>query len=65
MCRHEPVLYGYRPGASGRRGRGGQGWYGGNDATSVFEAPTPHRNEEHPTSKPVALVEPMVRNSTR
>jgi len=63
--RHEPVLFGYKPGYSGRRGRGSGGWYGGNDASSVFEFPTPRRNDEHPTAKPVGLVEAMVRNSTR
>jgi DNA modification methylase len=31
----------------------------------VFEVPTPARNDEHPTSKPVALIEPMLRNSSR
>ncbi len=63
--RHEPILFGYKPGTSGRRGRGGRGWYGDNTATSVFEVPTPHRNADHPTSKPVALIEPMIRNSSR
>ncbi len=63
--RHEPILFGYKPGYEGRRGRGSRGWYGGNDASSVFEFPTPKSNEEHPTSKPVGLVEAMVRNSSR
>jgi DNA modification methylase len=31
----------------------------------VFEFPTPKSNDEHPTSKPVGLVEAMVRNSSR
>ncbi|MGE0227521.1 MAG: DNA methyltransferase [Dehalococcoidia bacterium] len=63
--RHEPILFGYKSGASGRRGRGGRGWYGDNTADSVFEVPTPTRNDDHPTSKPVALIEPMLRNSSR
>ena len=63
--RHEPVLFGYKQGASGRRGRGGRGWYGDNSASSVFDVPTPTRNADHPTSKPVALIEPMLRNSSR
>jgi DNA modification methylase len=63
--RHEPILFGYRPAEAGRRGRGSAGWYGGNDASSVFEFPSAHRNEEHPTSKPVGLVAAMVRNSSR
>ena len=63
--RHEPILFGYKPGAPGRRGRGARGWYGDNTASSVFEVPTPNRNADHPTSKPVALIEPMLRNSSR
>jgi DNA modification methylase len=61
--RHEPILFGYKPAQEGRRGRGGRGWYGDNAQASVFEVPRPRRNEDHPTSKPVALVRPMVRNS--
>jgi DNA modification methylase len=63
--RHEPILFGYKPGESGRRGRGGNGWYGDNSQSSVFEIPRPRVNAEHPTSKPVALIEPMLRNSSR
>jgi DNA modification methylase len=60
--KHEPILYGYKPG-NGRRGRGGQGWYGGNDQVSVFEVPRPKRSEAHPTMKPPELVRPMLQNS--
>jgi len=63
--RHEPILFGYKPGYEGRRGRGSRGWYGGNDASSVFEVPTPTSNDEHPTAKPVELVAAMLRNSSR
>ena len=63
--RHEPILFGYKPGSAGRRGRGARGWYGDNSQTSVFEIPRPKVNADHPTSKPVALVEAMVRNSSR
>jgi DNA modification methylase len=62
--RHEPVLFGYKA-AQGRRGRGSSGWYGGNDCSSVFEVPRPKASPDHPTSKPVALVEAMVKNSSR
>ncbi|MDE3131411.1 MAG: site-specific DNA-methyltransferase, partial [Acidobacteriota bacterium] len=61
---HEPVLFGYTPAKSGRRGRGGEGWYGDNAQTSVFEVARPKASEEHPTMKPVELVAPMLRNST-
>jgi len=62
--RHEPVLFGYKA-ADGRRGRGSHGWYGGNDASSVFEVPRPKASPDHPTSKPVALIEAMIKNSSR
>lgn len=61
--RHEPVLLAYLPGG-GRRGRGGEGWYGDNAQDSIFEFDKPSRNGEHPTMKPVELVEAMVRNSS-
>ncbi len=65
--RHEDILYGWKPGP-GRPGRGnhkGAEWYGGNDQTTVFEIPRPKRSSEHPTMKPVALVEANLRNSSR
>lgn len=62
--RHEPILYGFKPGF-GRRGRGARGWYGGNAETSVVEVPKPRSSSEHPTSKPVELVARHLRNSTR
>ncbi|MGH7295573.1 MAG: DNA modification methylase [Polyangiaceae bacterium] len=61
---HEPLLYGYKRAKSGRRGRGGEGWYGDNAQTSVFEVARPKASEEHPTMKPVGLVAAMVRNSS-
>lgn len=59
---HEPILFGYVPGG-GRRGRGGEGWYGDNAQSTVFEVPKPRSNDEHPTMKPVELVATMLRNS--
>ena len=64
---HEDVLYGWKPGP-GRPGRGrhrGSRWYGDNAQTSVFHIDRPTRSTEHPTIKPVALVEAMLRNSSR
>ena len=51
--------------AQGRRGRGSGGWYGGNGCSSVFEVPRPKASPDHPTAKPVALVEAMLKNSSR
>ncbi len=62
--RHEPILLGYKPG-KGRHGRGGKGWYGGDDQTSVLEYERPKASREHPTTKPVPLVEHCLRNSTK
>jgi DNA modification methylase len=63
--RHEYVYAGYAPGGKGRMGRGGDGWFGDNSQTTVFEIPRPKRSAEHPTMKPVELIEPMLTNSTR
>jgi DNA modification methylase len=64
---HEDILYAWKSGP-GRTGRGrhpGSKWYGGNNQTSVFHIPRPARNEIHPTMKPVALIEAMLKNSSR
>lgn len=61
--RHEPILYGYTRGG-GRRGRGGEGWFGDNAQSSVLEVARPRASREHPTAKPVELVERCLRNSS-
>ncbi len=64
---HEPILYGYKPGA-GRVGRGdhaGTRWYGGHDQSSLFEIPRPKRSTDHPTMKPVDLIVAQLLNSSR
>ena len=60
---HEPLLYGFTPGGDGRLGRGGPRWHGDNRATTVFDFPKPARSAEHPTMKPVELIEAMLKNS--
>lgn len=55
---HEPILYGWKPGAA-------HSWYGGRDKTTVLEENKPVSNVQHPTMKPVALIERMVVNSTK
>lgn len=59
---HEPIMFGYAPGG-GRRGRGGEGWYGDASQVSVFDVPKPRANPDHPTPKPPELIVAMVRNS--
>jgi len=63
--RHEDIYYGYTPGASGRLGRGGFGWFAGNAETSVLEFDKPSRNGEHPTMKPIPLVVKCIENSSK
>ncbi|MCH7780242.1 MAG: DNA modification methylase, partial [Acidobacteria bacterium] len=62
--RHEPILFGYKPG-DGRWGRGGKGWYGDNAQASVFEVPRPKASPDHPTSKPIDLIVRCLQNSSR
>lgn len=47
---------------AGRKGRG-ERWFGGNNATTVLESPMPSRSSEHPTMKPVELVEGCLADS--
>ncbi len=64
--RHEPILYGYLPGP-GRPGRGrhdGSRWRGDHAQSTVFEVARPTRSEQHPTMKPVELIEQHLRNSS-
>lgn len=60
---HEPILYGFTPGGQGRLGRGGDRWYGDHTQSTVFEFDAPQRNSDHPTMKPVALIQAMIKNS--
>jgi DNA modification methylase len=62
--RHEPLLYGHKPG-EGRIGRGAKGWFGDNAQDSVLEFPRPRASRDHPTTKPPELIERCLRNSSR
>lgn len=55
---HEPILYGWKPGAA---------HYFTNDRTktTVFDCKKPNRNAEHPTMKPIELWSEMIINSTQ
>lgn len=61
---HEPIIYGMKPGAEGRQGRGGAGWFGDNSQVSVLSVPKPQRSDEHPTMKPLELIEIGIKNSS-
>lgn len=56
--RHEPLWYGWKPGAA---------HYFTNDRSldSVFEIPRPKRSELHPTMKPVELVQRCVEHGSK
>jgi len=54
---HEPVLYGWKPTAAHR-------WYTDRKQTTVWNFDRPSRSTEHPTMKPVALVEYPITNSS-
>lgn len=64
--RHEDIYYGFAPCDAGRgRGPSGGGWYGDDAQTSVMEFPSPHRSDDHPTQKPIALIGACLQNSAR
>jgi DNA modification methylase len=55
--RHEPILYGWKPGAA-------HTWYGDRTQSTVWEFDRPFRSTEHPTQKPVPLIEYAMANSS-
>ena len=55
---YEPILYGWREGAA-------HFWCGARDQGDVWNIKKPHKNDLHPTMKPVELVERAVRNSSK
>ena len=56
--KHEPILYGWKPGA-------GHKFYGGGGEVSVWEIPKPQKSDLHPTMKPVELIERAIKNSSK
>ena len=56
--KHEPCLYGWKEGAA-------HGWYSDRKQTTVLEFNRPTRNGEHPTMKPVDLIQYQVENSSK
>lgn len=55
--KHEPILYGWNS-------DGAHKWYGPTNEETIWEIDRPSRSEEHPTMKPVALVERSLKNSS-
>jgi len=56
--KHEPCLYGWKDGA-------GHLWNSDRKQTTVLDFQRPTRNGEHPTMKPVALFDYLIRNNTK
>lgn len=56
--RHEPIFYGWTPGAA-------HSWHGDRTKDSILEVPRPRANREHPTMKPVKLVSMCLENSSK
>lgn len=56
--KHEPILYGWRAGAS-------HNWYGDRTQTTVWDMKKPSRSESHPTTKPIELIEKAIINSSK
>ena len=56
--KHEPCLYGWKEGAS-------HNWHSGRKQSTVIEFDKPNRNGEHPTMKPVGLIEYLIKNSSK
>jgi DNA modification methylase len=54
----EPILYGWPEGSK-------RHWCGDRDQGDVWQIKKPHKNDLHPTMKPVELVERAIRNSSR
>ena len=55
---YEPILYGWPEGAT-------RHWCGDRNQSDVWQIKKPHKNDLHPTMKPVELVERAIRNSSR
>ena len=55
---YEPILYGWKDG-------GDHYWCGARDQGDVWHIKKPHKNDLHPTMKPVELIERAVRNSSK
>ena len=56
--RHEPILYGWKPGA-------GHYFVDNRKQSTVLEFDKPSRNAEHPTMKPIDLLVYLIKNSSK
>lgn len=56
--KHEPILYGWLDGAS-------HNWYGDRKQSTVWEIDRPFKSIQHPTMKPIKLIEQALKNSSQ
>lgn len=56
--KHEPMLYGWNSSGSHQ-------WYGPNTEDTAWEIDRPSKSEDHPTMKPIPLVERALGNSSK
>jgi DNA modification methylase len=57
-CKHEPILCGWKDG-------GFHNWYSDRKQTTVLEFERPQKNIEHPTMKPINILEYLIKNSSK
>jgi DNA modification methylase len=55
---HEPILYGWKPGNA-------HYWYNDRKQTTVLEFARPSKSPDHPTTKPVDLIEYCIGNNSK
>ena len=56
--KHEPCLYGWKPGAA-------HNWYADRKQTTLLNFDRPLKNIEHPTMKPIPLISYQINNSSK
>jgi len=56
--KHEPILYGWKPGAA-------HSWYSDRKQVTTWDFARPSRNAEHPTMKPIDLICYPINNSSK
>lgn len=55
---HEPIFYAYIKGKS-------DAWYGDRKASTLWQVNKPSKSEEHPTMKPIELIDIAINNSSK
>jgi DNA modification methylase len=58
VTEHDPILYGWKtPGA--------HPWHGDRKQSTVLEFKRPYRSAEHPTMKPIEMIQYLIKNSSK